>query len=216
MSSFSPQTHLRDVPIIPSQAVLVVIDIQNFCSHKNGGQWKQAPPGSGAPSDYYWKTLDEVVLPNISMLQTCCRKAGVEVMFVVMESLTVDGRDRSLDYKISGFNIPRGSWDAQVLDVIKPIGDEMVISKTSSSAFVSTNIDYVLRNMGKKQIVIVGGLTDQCVESAVRDACDLGYLVTLVPDACITVSAERQSRTLDTIKGYCRYRSADELAAELG
>lgn len=25
--------------------------------------------------------------------------------------------------------------------------------------------------------MIAGGLTDQCVESAVRDACDLGYLV---------------------------------------
>jgi ureidoacrylate peracid hydrolase len=29
-------------------------------------------------------------------------------------------------------------------------------------------------------------MTDQCVESAVRDACDLGYLVTLVTDACVT------------------------------
>jgi hypothetical protein len=33
-------------------------------------------------------------------------------------------------------------------------------------------------------------MTDQCVESAVRDACDLGYLVTLVSDACTTDSAE--------------------------
>lgn len=33
--------------------------------------------------------------------------------------------------------------------------------------------------------------TDQCVEHAVRDACDLGYLVTLVTDACATYSEQR-------------------------
>ena len=35
------------------------------------------------------------------LLRTC-RQAGIEVMYTVMESLTQDGRDRSLDYKISG------------------------------------------------------------------------------------------------------------------
>lgn len=32
-------------------------------------------------------------------------------------------------------------------------------------------------------MVLAGALTDQCVESAVRDACDLQYLVTLVTGA---------------------------------
>jgi ureidoacrylate peracid hydrolase len=34
------------------------------------------------------------------------------VIYTVIESLTADGRDRSLDYKITGFNVPRGSFDA--------------------------------------------------------------------------------------------------------
>ncbi len=33
------------------------------------------------------------------------------------------------------------------------------------------------------QVVLAGALTDQCVEGAVRDACDLQYLVTLVSGA---------------------------------
>ena len=41
--------------------------------------------------------------PLWSAVQTGCREAGVEVMYTVMQSLTQDGRDRSLDYKISGF-----------------------------------------------------------------------------------------------------------------
>ena len=58
-----------------------------------------------------------------------------------------------------------------------PLDDEMIFRKTSSNVFISTNIDCVLRNLGVRSLIIAGIMTDQCVESAVRDACDLGYLV---------------------------------------
>ena len=87
----------------------------------------------------------KTTIPNMQRLQAACRKAGVEVMYTTIESLTLDGRDRSLDYKITGFNVPKGSWDGKVIDQIAPIGDEIVLPKSSSSVFVSTHIDYVLR-----------------------------------------------------------------------
>jgi ureidoacrylate peracid hydrolase len=133
----------------------------------------------------------------------------------VIENMTRDGRDRSLDYKISGIDVPRGSRDAQVLDEIAPAEDEMIFGKTSSNVFISTNIDYVLRNLGVHSLIIAGVMTDQCVESAVRDACDLGYLVTLVTDACTTNSAERHEQSLLGIRGYCRQRTTGELLAEI-
>src|SRR3954453_13237645 len=148
-------------------------------------------------------------------LQTACRGAGVEVMYTVIESLTRDGRDRSLDYKITGFNVPRGSWDGKVIDAIAPGEDEIVIPKTSSSVFISTNIDYVLRNIGARYLILSGVVTDQCIESAVRDTCDLGYLVTLVTDACTTMTQERHNSSLHAIKGYCRQRTTAELVGEL-
>ncbi|EPV1498109.1 cysteine hydrolase [Klebsiella pneumoniae] len=111
--------------------------------------------------------------------------------------------------------MPRDSWDAQVLEAIAPADDEIVLSKTSSSVFISTNIDYVLRNLGTRYLVVAGFLTDQCIESAVRDACDLGYLVTLVTDACATLSAERHQNSLNAIKGYCRQITTQEFLNEL-
>ena len=48
-----------------------------------------------------------------------------------------------------------------------------------------------------------------------RDACDLGYLVTLVTDACATYSQKRHDNTLRAIRGYCRQRTTDQLLAEL-
>ena len=66
------------------------------------------------------------------------------------------------------------------MECITPGADDLVFPKTSSSVFISTNLDYVLRCLGVKQLILAGSLTDQCVESAVRDACDMNYLVTLV------------------------------------
>jgi ureidoacrylate peracid hydrolase len=206
----------REVPLQPGQSALLFIDVQNYCAHRQGGEFKNLDEAAfQAKLGYYFERLETTAVPNMQRLQVACRDAGIEVLFTTIESLTLDGRDRSLDYKISGFNVPRGSWDAKVIDAIAPQGDEIVIPKTSSSVFISTSIDYVLRNLEVRNLILCGVVTDQCVESAVRDACDLGYLVTLVPDACATYTQERHDNTLRAIKGYCRQRSTGELVAEI-
>jgi ureidoacrylate peracid hydrolase len=194
----------REVPIDPVHAALLIIDVQNYCTR----------PEAGA-SEYFHCSLRDTVLPNIRRLQLACRNARIEVVYSVIENMTRDGRDRSLDYKISGIDVPLGSRGAQVLDEIAPVGDEMVFRKTSSNVFISTKIDYVLRNLGVRSLIVAGIITDQCVESAVRDACDLGYLVTLVIDACTTDSAERHEQSLIGIHGYCRQRCTSELLTEI-
>jgi ureidoacrylate peracid hydrolase len=112
-------------------------------------------------------------------------------------------------------NVPKGSWDARVLAEIAPQGDEIVLPKSSTNLFVSTILDYVLRNLGVRQLVVSGLLTDQCVESAVQDACDLGYLVTLVTDACATYSPEQHENSLQASRGFSRQVTTDQVLAEL-
>ena len=209
-------TTTRNVPIVPDRAVLLFIDVQNFSCHVDGAEWATMTAEELAEKrDPFLAQMRDQVLPRMQRLQAAARKAGVEVMYTTIESLTLDGRDRSLDYKITGFNVPKGSWDGKVLDDIAPHGDEIVLPKSSSSVFVSTHIDYILRNLGVQQVILSGVLTDQCVESAIRDACDLGYLVTQVTDACTTFGAARQAASLAAIKGYCRQVTTDELVAEL-
>ena len=206
----------RDVPLVPDRAALLFIDVQNFSCRRDGGEFEGLTEAE-FQDRYGWfhQHIESESLPNMARLQACCRSAGVEVIYTVIENLTLDGRDRGLDYRITGFNVPKGSWDAQVLSEIAPGGDEMVFPKTSSNVFVSTHIDHVLRNMGKRQIVMSGFITDQCVSSAVRSACDLGYLVTVVTDACASYSLERHNRALTEMKGYCRFVTTDALCAEL-
>jgi ureidoacrylate peracid hydrolase len=206
----------REIPIDPNQTALLFIDVQNFAAKRNGSEFKEMTPDAFEKKcGWYFEQMETKVIPNMQRLQKAARRAGIEVMYTTIESLTLDGRDRSLDYKITGFNVPKGSWDGKVIDELAPEGDEIWLPKGSSSVFVSTHIDYILRNLGVKQLILSGIVTDQCVESAIRDACDLGYLVTQVTDACCTYTQERHDFSLNAIKGYCRQRTTDELIAEL-
>ncbi|MBP2200071.1 isochorismatase family cysteine hydrolase [Pantoea cypripedii] len=211
---FNPTS--RDIAIEKASATLLFIDVQNYNARRDGGEYVgMSAAQQNEQFGYFFDIIERETLGNMQKIQAACRAEKIEVMYTVIESLTKDGRDRSLDYKITGFNVPRDSWDAQVLEAIAPGEDEIVLPKSSSSVFISTNIDYVLRNLGTRYLVIAGFLTDQCIESAVRDACDLGYLVTLVTDACATLSPERQQNSLTAIKGYCRQITTEEFLSEL-
>ncbi|MCA9995728.1 MAG: cysteine hydrolase [Anaerolineales bacterium] len=206
----------RELPLDIIQSALLFIDVQNFSAHRQGGEFQELTEAEFEQKfGWFFDQFEQRVLPNMQRLQACCRQAGIEVMYTTIESLTLDGRDRSLDYKITGFHVPKGSWDGKVIDTLAPIGDEIVLPKTSSSVFISTHIDYILRNLGVKQLIISGLVTDQCVESAIRDACDLGYLVTEVTDACLTYSEVRHQNSLSAISGYCRQVTTDMLVAEI-
>jgi ureidoacrylate peracid hydrolase len=206
----------RDVSLIPSQSALLFIDVQNFSARRDGAEFKDLPDADfNAKYGWFFAEMKARIIPNMQRLQAAFRKAEIEVLYTTIESLTKDGRDRSLDYKITGFNVPKGSWDGKVIDELAPGEDEIVLPKSSSSVFVSTHIDYLLRNLGVKQLVLSGIVTDQCVESAIRDACDLGYLVTQVTDACLTYTQDRHDNSLRAIKGYCRQRTTEQVIAEL-
>jgi ureidoacrylate peracid hydrolase len=206
----------REIEIEIAHTTLLFVDVQNYNCSIDGGEYAHLSDAEKQQRyGYFFRTLNASALPNMVLLQQACRRAGVEVAYTVIESLTQDGRDRSLDYKITGFNVPKGSPDAKMVDALAPTGDEILFPKTSSSVFISTNIDYVLRNLGTRYLIIAGCLTDQCVDSAVRDACDLGYLVTVPIDACATLSAERHDWSLRNNRGYCRQCTTRDLLDEI-
>ena len=184
----------RDRPVTPGRAALLIIDVQN--GSFNDQEALRHPE--------FHATAANQVIPNIRRLIAACRTAKVEVIYTVIENLTQDGRDRSLDYKLSGFFYGKGSWEAQVLAEIAPHGDELVLPKSSSSVFNSTMLDYLLRNIGIEDLFITGFLTDQCVDHAVKDGADRGYYVTCIYDACMAETTARHRAALDCFKGYCR------------
>ena len=195
----------RDVAIEPAATALLLVDVQNL----------EISPATRREHPAFVADLQARVVPNIARLVAACRRAGVEVIYTVVESLTRDGRDRSLDHKLSGIFVPKGAWEGKVIDAVAPQDDDIVLPKTSSGVFNSTNIDYVLRNLGVRHLIVVGLLTDQCVDMALRDGADRGYYTICIPECCSTYTAERHTNALHAFGGYCRTVALDAMLAEI-
>ena len=198
----------REQKIDKNNTALLIIDLQK-------GEYNPEIISKKPHDKYMWDRINNIVLPNGKKIIDKCRKNKIEVIYTVIESYTKDGRDRGIDYKISGIFCAKNSKGAEVLDEIKPLDNEIIIPKTSSSVFNSTNIEYVLRNLSIQYLMIFGIVTDQCVETAVRDGCDKGFLITLIEDACATHTQERHDNSLKGVKGYCRIRKTSQILEEL-
>ncbi|MGA5589381.1 isochorismatase family cysteine hydrolase [Pseudomonas siliginis] len=205
-----PHRSPRDLPFATDHTALLLVDMQRA--------WLEPqfdPHLLEADAEYFLQRTRSQVVPNQQRLLGAFRQAQQNVLHTIIESLTADGRDRSLDHKLSDMHLPKGSVQAQVIAELTPTENEIVLPKTSSGVFNSTNIDYVLRNLQTRHLIIAGIVTDQCVDMAVRDAADRGYLVTLVEDACATYTAERHHACLNAIKGYCWITDTDTVLGRL-
>jgi nicotinamidase-related amidase len=212
----APGGAYRERAVEPRRTALLSIDMQN--AEWSAGQMAKAmePDSPLAHKRYFLDRIQTVLVPNQQRLQAAARKAGIEVIYTTIEAYTQDGRDRSLDHKISNLFFPKGSWEAQVIPEVGPQPNDIVIPKTASGIFNSTNIEYVLRNLGIEYLIIYGICTDQCVECAIRDAADRGFMVTQVEDACAAEELRRHDVSIDQMKGhYCRTRTTDEVIAEI-
>lgn len=200
------------------KVALMVIDIQYLDAAEGYGVFATAEQ-SGVPKEaqeYYFRRLHHVVLPNVRRLQDAFRLLKLEVMHTRIQSMTKDGRDRSVGHKKLGLHAPPGSKEAEFLPEVAPKGDEIIINKTASGVFNSTNTEFVLRNMGIDSLYVCGVYTNECVSTTVRDACDRGFHTTMINDACATVTPELHNATISTIKDrYARVLTSDEVLNEI-
>lgn len=91
------------------QKVLLCIDLQYLnCSDRE--DWFDNHREAGIPeraiSDYLQR-IDKVVVPNVQRLQDSFRDNGHEVIHIRIQSITQDGRDRSMEHKMLGLHAPR-------------------------------------------------------------------------------------------------------------
>ena len=166
--------------------------------------WKQmgfTAEDVNAANTFAW----EVALPNAVKVADACRTLGLPMIFVHWGYFFEDDMDldpdirktmldeHGTDYaKWSGYNGQPGSQVTKVFNVRQ--GD-YVIAKAAQDAFCSSNIDFVLRNLGVKRIVFVGGHTGACLGKTAASAKRLGYTTLCVKDA--TNNARESSRESD-------------------
>lgn len=110
----------------------------------------------------------------------------------------------AFDARLHTHTLPAaGSHATRVIPALAPLADELVLPKSSSSPFSSTTLDYLLRNINIRNLVVIGLLTDQCIDHTVKDFADRGYRVVCLSDACQAETLERHAAALAFFQGYC-------------
>jgi ureidoacrylate peracid hydrolase len=191
---------MPEIILEPNKTAMLVIDMQYSSAHRDGkyGRWAREQ-GIHERLEYYFHRLEQVTVPCIRTLLEAARRVGLEVIFTRVASLTLDGREMGWRYKAWNMTDHLESHEAQILEEVRPVPGELVVTKTCTSVFLGSHLDRYLRNIGIKYLIVCGVATNGCVESAVRDASDLEYWIIVPEDACATLSQQDQDIAINAM-----------------
>ena len=181
---------------------LLVIDMQNGFVSK-GGSYDLMGLNVSKYSD---------VVPSLKRLVAFCRQFKIPIFYsqAVREESGIDLLTRShrilpksREERIKRRPICiRGSWDAEIVEDLKPNFDDHVVIKRRDSVFQDTEVEVWLRSLGIDSIIFAGIDTSICVESSLRDAFNHGYDIILISDATSSNNLNHYNSTLDNIRNY--------------
>jgi ureidoacrylate peracid hydrolase len=183
---------------------LLVIDMQNgFCTA--GGSYEEYGGHIGADLEAYRQ-----IVPNIRRLLDTCRGMQIPVFYTqqVREASGIDlftRLHRIIPKRRAEYlRIPaciRNTWDAEVMDELKPGENDHTVIKRRDSAFQDTELDLWLRSIYVDTVICTGVDTAICVENTLNDAFNTGYDVILVEDATASSWEEIGRATIMKVKG---------------
>lgn len=214
---------MKDFPdfvVDPKKTALLIVDMQKeFVSreigesivYKEAGEWERWIP--------FHDRLDDIVIPNNVKLLEYFRKHGMLATFGRIACLRPDGEDRSSVQKSEGWNgifLYVNTVEAEMIDELKPLPEEIVVNKTTDSVTLGTNYSQLIRNIGIDTVVVTGIVTDQCVAGTVRGLADEGFRVICVEDACAAPDMALHDAELKIMNQiYCQVLSTEETIAVL-
>ena len=222
------QQQLNAVPVQvdPQTTALLIIDMQEYFLNPASPLGRFGEKRRPGLRHYFLEQAATVVLPNLRRLLECFRTQHLRVMHATAASELPDGQDwiptlhqtNTVAREQIGeavFPARTDPW-ARIVAPLTPRPEEVVINKTTYSAFTATSLDGLLRNLHIETLVLGGVVTNRCVETTARDATDRGYQVIVLGDATATYSPELQEATLLSLQGAYGYvRTTDEVLALL-
>lgn len=179
--------------LVPKErTALVVVDVQNdFC----------APDGLMAQYGCDLSAVDPAV-DRIAELADAARRIGLPVVFVrLLTAPETDSKAMLAFYERQGIDpagiavCRTGTYGAGDYRLSPQPGD-YAVAKQRYSAFIGTNFDLLLSELGVERLVVTGVTTECCVESTVRDGFMLDYETFVVRDACAAYEEELHAMSL--------------------
>lgn len=180
----------------PETAALMVIDMQNdFCSEK----------GVYGRSGISRHLIKEMALRLEGFLKVA-REARIRIIHTKTEHSEWSDNPVWLSRQGGKFShqvVRTGSWGAEWFEDapgIWPKEDEYTVIKHRNSAFLSTDLELVLKSKGVTSLIITGTATNSCVEATAREAFMQGYHVIVVSDCTATEPESAHLNTLERLQ----------------
>ncbi|MBA4538398.1 cysteine hydrolase [Bacillus aquiflavi] len=143
---------------------LIIIDVQKAFDHKKWGERNNLNAEG-----------------NISTILKLWREKGWTVIHI---QHTSDDPSSLFYPQNKGFAIK---------EIVKPIDEEMIITKKVNSSFIGTNLEEFLKVNGIKTVVITGLTTPHCVSTTTRMSGNLGFNTYLISDATAAFGMKDQN-----------------------
>ena len=193
----------------PYESALIIVDVQYAHAHPDYGLGAILKGENKKFNEYFFNRIKNMVIPNIKELLQFFRKNNLNIIYITFCSEHKNCKDMSkrianMFEKLYGEEkpfYPKGNFINNIIEDIKPDENDIVINKLTGGAFASSNIDFVLRNMGMKTLFFTGVSTDMCVERTLREASDRDYNCIIIEDACATFDQESHD---EAIRGISR------------
>lgn len=177
----------------PKETALVLIEFQNDFTTE-GGIFHGAVKGVMDSNNMLENTVGAV---------KAAREAGIQVIHVPI-SFTDDYHEVTttpygiLKGVVDNGAFKKNTWGTEITEILSPEKNDIIIEgKRSFCGFASTNLDFILRSTGVKNIALAGYLTNCCVESTMRTAYDKGYNVISLTDCCASLSTEQHDNAIN-------------------
>lgn len=178
------------------RTALIVVDPFNEFLSRWGKMWSSV----GA-------TIKEVhLLSNLRKILDSARASGLQVIYAPHHRWQAGSfsdkkylhPSQALQVAFKAF--PRDGFGGQYYKGLEPRQGDIIASEHScSSGFAETDLHDHLQALGTTHLMLVGMVTNSCIEATARSAVDLGYHVTLVTDAVAAFSPEEHHRTVAEI-----------------
>jgi ureidoacrylate peracid hydrolase len=185
---------MTEVPYEPDITALLMIDPYNDFISEGGKVWDRLKPVAEANN----------CVPNMLQVLEASRRAGLRVFFALHH------RYRPRDYETWKYVAPTqraawrrktfedGTWGGEIREGFEPQpGDVMALEHWCLSGFANTDLDQQLKLHGTHRLIVIGLLTNTCLEATVRYAAELGYDVTVVKDATASLSEDAMHASLE-------------------
>lgn len=175
-------------PVRKDNTALIVVDMQNIWVHPRGARYLP---------------MSEDVVPRMQELLRFCRSSGVPVIYLHTTKrkdladagifADIKPQTHDADNEWSNFE---GTPGAEIYEPVKPAQSDILVKKFRYSGFYGTQLENLLRALGRDTIAITGVATNVCCDSTARDGAMRDFKVLFLSDCNASFSTAEQEATL--------------------